>query len=140
MDVLALAVRMYRLCKEKVKEKRHTDKPLVKNDSTITQSLFQDTAYVIGLPTIFNSPTMMNGRRTISRHAAAADKITVFADAAGEIAQGAQGAQSLNQSVGKWKSTDREGKVVARRILTAVTATSRLAHNGIRYMSTRLRL
>jgi hypothetical protein len=137
MDVLALAVRMYRLCKEKVKEKRHTDKPLVKNDSTITQSLFQDTAYVIGLPTIFNSPTMMNGRRTISRHAAAADKITVFADAAGEIAQGAQ---SLNQNVGKWKSTDREGKVVARRILTAVTATSRLAHNGIRYMSTRLRL
>jgi hypothetical protein len=137
MDVLALAVRMYRLCKEKVKEKRHTDKPLVKNDSTITQSLFQDTAYVMGLPTIFNSPTMMNGRRTISRHAAAADKITVFADAAGEIAQGAQ---SLNQSVGKWKSTDREGKVVARHILTAVTATSRLAHNGIRYMSTRLRL
>jgi hypothetical protein len=137
MDVLALAVRMYRLCKEKVKEKRHTDKPLVKNDSTITQSLFQDTAYVIGLPTIFNSPTMMNGRRTISRHAAAADKITVFADAAGEIAQGAQ---SLNQNVGKWKSTDREGKVVARRILTAVTATSRLAHNGIRYMSTRSRL
>jgi hypothetical protein len=137
MDVLALAVRMYRLCKEKVKEKRHTDKPLVKNDSTITQSLFQDTAYVMGLPTIFNSPTMMSGRRTISRHAAAADKITVFADAAGEIAQGAQ---SLNQNVGKWKSTDREGKVVARRILTAVTATSRLAHNGIRYMSTRSRL
>jgi hypothetical protein len=53
----------------------------IKNNRTITQSLFQDTLTSWALPTIFNSSTM-NTPSPAAKQAAAADKIIVFAEVA----------------------------------------------------------
>jgi hypothetical protein len=82
---MEVGVWMYRVCKGRyvANGTQSQSDQLIKNDRTITQSLSQDTLTSWALPTIFNSPTM----NTPAKQAAAADKITVFAEVAGERAR-----------------------------------------------------